>query len=161
MYFQQIESELRQCKPLTSTKSDPNFKSNFRINQDSDLNVTRIAPKMSRIRYRTLLASVNSQTVVEIGQWSMINANKSPKIPYSIAAREVEKWSGIPILGQIIAKSEAVLLTGKTNHNTKFQWNQANQLITFAVMLHTDTQTNDGTTDKPTWSRNLRLGGAN
>jgi len=38
----------------------------------------------------------------------MINANKSPKIPYSIAAREVEKWYGIPMRGQIIAKSEAV-----------------------------------------------------
>jgi len=64
----------------------------------------------------------------------MRNANKSPKISYSAMVREVEV---IPNLypGSITIKSQSVLLTGRRNHNTKFQWNQ---LITFAVLLLTD-----------------------
>ena len=67
-----------------------------------------------------------------------INPNKSPKIPYSAMAREVEQWSRICIRNQITTKSPSVLPTGWPNHDTKFQWNL---LITFAVILLTEWQT--------------------
>ena len=77
---------------------------------------------------------------------SMINPNKSPKIPYSAMAREVEQWSRICIRNQITTKSPSVLPTGWPNHDTKFQWNL---LITFAVILLTEWQ-NDRQTDRQT-----------
>jgi len=78
----------------------------------------------------------------------MRKANKSPKIPDSATVREVEKWSGIRIRDPMITtKSKSVLPIGRPNHNTKFQWNR---LITFVVILLTDTERQtDRMTNKP------------
>jgi len=52
--------------------------------------------------------------------------------------RAVEKWTEIRIREQMTIKSWTILPIGRLNHIVEFQWNQ---VITFAVILLTDTQT--------------------
>jgi len=68
------------------------------------------------------------------------------------------KWkSGVESVSEIRSPPKVNqffwLVVGPPNHNTKFQWNQ---LIAFAVILHTDRMR-----DKLTKRHNVRLGGAN
>ena len=81
----------------------------------------------------------------------MRNANKSPKICYSVMARKVEKWSVIRIQDRITTKSKPILPIGRPNYNTEFSWNQ---LTTFAVIIHTNTQTDRQTDRLNNWQTN-------
>jgi len=155
-------ANLRQgVQPQTKVIWDSN--PDFRINQDSNPNVCRIAAKMLRISTPCRHESFCQESWKTAGD-CIRNANKSPKIPYSVMVREVENWYRIRIRNRITTKKfnqffrsvgpiiisrfrwnfKLGVMTGPTNHNNHQV--QRNRLITSAVILQTDIL-NDKLTD--------------
>jgi len=112
----------------------------FRI--DQDLGVRRIAPKMywihSPVDVNHLAEFCENRPVT--AREMLINLLNCPIL--QLNAEESDKVIRNPPRDRITTNSQSTLPTGRSNHNIKFQ---SNWLITFGVILVTDTQTHKQT----------------